>query len=162
MSDLLHAVPVSPTDGEPVPGSAVTLEWESRGVTDSHHVQVSESDRFDRVLVDAMVGTAHSLQLLGVLPQDGRTLYWRVSSHKGAWSAPAAFQSGSRRAVARPGSSSAAFPGAGRRPAPIVAAPAATAEVPLYLRSTTGQGELVGAIVVLVALVLFLVAVLAF
>lgn len=178
MTESRHPRPVSPQGGETVPSGSVTLEWESPGKSETHHVQVSDSDRFQNLLVDTSVGTARSLSLLGVLPQDGRRLYWRVSVHKDSWSEPASFQAGGARPSARPSARTAARTAAARPLGPnagpatgssaasgAVAAPAVgatTGEVPLYMTAVTGSGEVYRAILVLAALVLFLVVVLAF
>lgn len=157
MTDSSHPIPVSPRNGDAVHGGAATFEWESLGASGNHHLQISASDRFDSLLVDTLVGKSTSLTLMGVLPQDGRKLYWRVGAHKGAWSEPAWFLASEPRLAATTRSNS--------RPASTPArttAVALPADAPLYMTGTTGSRELTGSIIVLVVLVLFLWIVLGF
>lgn len=158
MTDSKHPIPVSPRNGDTVPGGAATFEWESSGASGNHHVQISASERFDSLLVDTLVGPSTSLTLMGVLPQDGRRLYWRVGALKGAWSEPAWFLASEPRRAAAPSRASSRTASAPARAAAV----ALPADAPLYLTGTTGNRELAGAIVVLLVLVVFLLVVLGF
>lgn len=158
MTASSHPLPVSPRSGDAVHGGAATFEWESLGGSTNHHLQISASERFDSLLVDTIVGQSTSLTLMGVLPQDGRKLYWRVGAREGAWSEPAWFLASEPRRAAATAVSVTRSASAPARAAAV----ALPADAPLYLTGTTGNGELIGAIVVLVVLVAFLLVFLGF
>lgn len=70
--------PIHPTSGDSVSDAAPTFEWSAAPSAASYDLQVAASKTFDTLLFDANVGERTSLALYDVVPEDGRTYYWRV------------------------------------------------------------------------------------
>jgi hypothetical protein len=92
------AIPV-PTPTHPVAGRAVTadapaFDWTPVPDADTYRLQIAASDDFETIYYDKAVERPASLPLVDVLPDDARTVAWRVRAETGAeapWSPVAHF-----------------------------------------------------------------------
>jgi len=92
------AIPV-PTPTHPVAGRAVTadapaFDWTPVPDADTYRLQMAASDDFETIYYDKAVERPASLPLVDVLPNDARTVAWRVRAETGAeapWSPVAHF-----------------------------------------------------------------------
>jgi hypothetical protein len=84
-------VPVRPIQGDAVNPVGVTLTWDGVPEASGYRVQVSETDAFDKPLVDRTLGHTPYLTLYDPLSTSDGTLFWRVrtlfpNGTEGPWS----------------------------------------------------------------------------
>ncbi len=94
-----EAQPLQPAGGVPADSAALVLSWSPKPGARNYRVQVAAEERFERLMFDAPVGARTDVTLYDLLPENGRTFYWRVSAQPdhgdAAWSEAARFKSAS-------------------------------------------------------------------
>ncbi len=85
---------VGPVDATTVDGQEVTFAWKPSTEADRYRLQISETARFDELLLDEEVGTETAVTVGNQLPTDGQTFFWRVTAGSDSgWGEPSDVES---------------------------------------------------------------------
>lgn len=72
-------VPVSPTDGQNVPGTGVLFLWDAAPRGADYLFEIAYDPSFSTLALSQWIGNYVGIQIVG-FPDDGTTFYWRVKS----------------------------------------------------------------------------------
>jgi|GEM_PF-2147495 len=70
----------NPREHAVVEGDEVTFAWTPVEEASSYRLQVAQDRAFEHLIFNSTVGSRSNLNVSGVFPGDGSTLYWRVQA----------------------------------------------------------------------------------